>query len=325
MPVCPVCNTFVSDDSYLETHTWTFKNFRKDYKLYRCPSCDLDYWEPREVIREFYEREAEAGYKLLHAGFGRIEFWHKPFFKIFPLKKGRLLDIGCGDGTFLLKARSSGFDVWGVDLDSKSIEMAKRRGLNQAFNMTLDEFVDYAKGKGWSFDVITFFEVLEHQDNPKRFLTNVRHLLKPGGWIAGSIPNRDRFSRKYDDRETCFDHPPHHLLRFSKNTLKNLLEVTGYTSIEQRDVKDILELTRLIEVGIACKLGLWNTRKQFIEDTLKLDIEIHVIVKKQKIFLPSFYLFKILQAMRNFLLLPTVFVLYPFIEGHGIYFQARIR
>jgi 2-polyprenyl-3-methyl-5-hydroxy-6-metoxy-1,4-benzoquinol methylase len=41
--------------------------------------------------------------------------------------------------------------------------------------------------------VITFFEVLEHQDKPREFLEMVKGLLKEGGYIAGSVPNRERF------------------------------------------------------------------------------------------------------------------------------------
>jgi 2-polyprenyl-3-methyl-5-hydroxy-6-metoxy-1,4-benzoquinol methylase len=57
--------------------------------------------------------------------------------------------------------------------------------------MSLEEFYEYAKEKNLKFDVITFFEVLEHQDKPREFLEMVKGFLKGGGYIAGSVPNRD--------------------------------------------------------------------------------------------------------------------------------------
>lgn len=56
--------------------------------------------------------------------------------------------------------------------------------------MSLEEFSEFAKKEGLKFDVITFFEVLEHQDRPREFLERVKELLKPGGWLAGSVPKR---------------------------------------------------------------------------------------------------------------------------------------
>jgi 2-polyprenyl-3-methyl-5-hydroxy-6-metoxy-1,4-benzoquinol methylase len=56
--------------------------------------------------------------------------------------------------------------------------------------MSLEEFYEYAKEKNLKFDVITFFEVLEHQDKLREFLEMVKGLLREGGYIAGSVPNR---------------------------------------------------------------------------------------------------------------------------------------
>jgi len=55
--------------------------------------------------------------------------------------------------------------------------------------------------------------VLEHQDRPREFLEKVKELLKPGGWIAGSVPNRQlfRFSNKPLNYQMG-NFPPHHFL-----------------------------------------------------------------------------------------------------------------
>ena len=76
--------------------------------------------------------------------------------------------MGCGDGRFLRHAKEQGFEVWGIDFDKKSVENVKSNlGIDTVFAMSLEEFHEYANEKNLKFDVITFFEVLEHQDKAK--------------------------------------------------------------------------------------------------------------------------------------------------------------
>ena len=98
--------------------------------------------------------------------------------------------------------------------------------------MSLEEFYEYAKEKNLKFDVITFFEVLEHQDKPREFLEMVRGLLKYGGYIAGSVPNRERLFAEITWKYFHGDHPPHHFLRFSKYYLEKALNLAGFKDIE---------------------------------------------------------------------------------------------
>jgi SAM-dependent methyltransferase len=146
--------------------------------------------------------------------------------------RGRLLDVGCGNGRFLRHAKEQGFEVWGIDFDKKSVENVKRNlGIDTVFPMSLEEFYEYAKEKNLKFDVITFFEVLEHQDKPREFLEMVRGLLKEGGYIAGSVPNRESMFIELI-RYNHADYPPHHFLRFSKSSLEKTLNFSGFKDVE---------------------------------------------------------------------------------------------
>jgi SAM-dependent methyltransferase len=99
--------------------------------------------------------------------------------------------------------------------------------------MSLEEFYEYAKEKNLKFDVITFFEVLEHQDKPREFLEMVKGLLKEGGYIAGSVPNRERLFVEMDWKDRFhWDYPPHHFLRFSKSSLEKVLHFSGFKDVE---------------------------------------------------------------------------------------------
>jgi hypothetical protein len=74
---------------------------------------------------------------------------------------------------------------------------------------------------------------LEHQDKPREFLNVVKELLKDGGYIAGSVPNRDSyFWQELNQKIFIGDYPPNHFLRFSDIALKNCLEITGFNSLK---------------------------------------------------------------------------------------------
>ncbi|MDW7973015.1 MAG: class I SAM-dependent methyltransferase [Thermodesulfovibrio sp.] len=256
MPVCPSCETSVLEESYLETYTAPFNN--QEYKLYHCLKCDLHWWEPLEIVPEFYEQEGEEDYAILHMGIDRpIGENHKMFFKHVPLKSGRLLDVGCGDGVFLVEAQKRGYEVWGIDFDRKSIQVCQeKRGLKNTFAMTPWEFAEFCQKENLKFDIITFFEVLEHQDKPREFLEAVKNMLKPGGWIAGSVPNVniDRMGgiyRKIYRYMHRHDLPPNHLLRFSINALKKILEHAGFNQVILEPTKsDLRSLASLYQKAL---------------------------------------------------------------------------
>jgi len=160
-----------------------------------------------------------------------LEPGHK-FFLADPRapKKGRLFDIGCGVGNFIVAARSQGFDVTGIDWDTKAIQIGKEvLGLEKIFPISIEEYTE--KNSGEIFDVVSFFEVLEHQDDPVGFLSQVRRLVKPGGYIALSVPNRNRFQKGLDTT----DLPPNHLTRWNPKALTGFLRGHGFEIISCRE------------------------------------------------------------------------------------------
>jgi len=149
--------------------------------------------------------------------------------------------VGCGDRRFLKHAKEKGFEVWGIDFDKKSVEnVRKNLGIDTVFAMSLEEFYEYAKEKDLKFDVITFFEVLEHQDKTREFLEIVKGLLKEGGYIAGSVPNRECLLMDVEWIYYHGDHPPHHVLRFSRFSLAKALEINGFSQIEVYSLVDLI-------------------------------------------------------------------------------------
>ncbi len=221
---CPICFGLIDISKFLREYF--FEN--RSYKLYHCLNCDIQFWWPLEMKSDLYEKEFLEMYSIMHKGRKKLSPHHRPFFKFFPIKKGKLLDIGCGDGVFLQYAREIGFDVYGIDLDKKSIEACKRNfGLENVYYSTLRDFGVFCKEEKLQFDVITFFEVLEHQNDPLEFIQLVKQILKPDGLIAGSVPNRDRLFVEIC-RVDKVDFPPHHFLWFSEKSIRKFLIRHGF-------------------------------------------------------------------------------------------------
>ena len=255
MPKCPICETKVS--KHIETYKSDFNN--QEYKLYHCPNCDLQWWEPLKMIPEFYENEGLDGYRVMHninIALNSKHFAIKSFLNFLKQEsinktKIRILDIGCGNGVFLKNLiyywpnKDIEIEIWGIDLDKKSIAVAQKIVPNGNFKViTLEKFKNSKEiGK---FDIITFFEVLEHQDNPKEFLESIYELLENNGFIFGSVPNRERLlvslDRKFYSKNEDF--PPNHFLYFNRKSLSILLKKVGF-----RDIKFYNNDFDLMDIG----------------------------------------------------------------------------
>ena len=160
-----------------------------------------------------------------------LEPGHK-YFLADPLAPGRgeLLDIGCGTGNFLVAARAGGYAVSGTELDRNAAQFARKKlGLPRVLGLTISEFAEQNPHE--QFDVITFFEVLEHQAAPTAFLEKVKALLRPGGYIALSVPNRERWLTGPD----VLDYPPNHFLRWNAASLRNFLRAHGFEVLSSKE------------------------------------------------------------------------------------------
>jgi SAM-dependent methyltransferase len=328
MLTCPICGTELEAGSFKEVYVSPYNN--QEYKRYECPNCDVHWWEPLKMIPEFYESEVFEGYIAFHEGVGtRLPKNHKAFFKHFPSNvRGKLLDVGCGDGRFLRYAKEQGFEVWGIDFDKKSVENVKRNlGIDTVFAMSLEEFYEYAKERGLKFDVITFFEVLEHQDKPREFLEMVKGLLKEGGYIAGSVPKRGRLYVEIGWKYFDWDYSPHHFLRFSKSSLEKALNFAGFKDIEVYKLDfPFAELFLYLEkkhLGNLDKLKI-KLKGMVLGDERKA--RAYAVEELAEVSPSKGYILMMLKLFRSAILLPFALGYVRELKENGVdlYFQAKI-
>ena len=146
-----------------------------------------------------------------------------------PNGGGTLLDVGCGDGSFLTLARTCGWDVVGLDPDPKAVANAETKGLTVHRGG-----IEYFDGKAELFDVITMNHVIEHVYEPVKVLEACHALLKPGGQLWLETPNLDsfghaRFQRNWRGLET-----PRHLVLFNRQSLSQALARAGFSAPHDR-------------------------------------------------------------------------------------------
>ena len=108
------------------------------------------------------------------------------------LEKGRLLDIGCGEGVLLENAKSLGFDVTGVDCSERAVEMCRKKNLNA---ICLD-IESHKLPFNEEFDIVIAAEIIEHLYDYYRFLASVNNCLRQNGLLFLTTPNFAWFVRR---------------------------------------------------------------------------------------------------------------------------------
>ena len=172
---------------------------------------DLSFWISTKILR-----------------FGKYE--NKSIIKFAAAdENSNVLDYGCNTGRHASFVKQAyGCNVMGADINTTAIAVCKRKGI-KAEVITEEFFEKYSS----FFDIIINSHVLEHVDDPKDFLLDIRGMLKDGGTFVIAIP-QERIRGDitipqilYFFLRLKFENPHKH--KFSKNQLFSLLDEVGFT------------------------------------------------------------------------------------------------
>jgi SAM-dependent methyltransferase len=150
----------------------------------------------------------------------------------------KVIDMGCGDGSFLKEMHTLGFNALvGFD-QSPGLERAKQLGFGTFFNKSVWTFLDESESKGGvDADALVMVNVLEHVTEPIRLLERVRGIMKPGALLGGTVPNDfnplQQAFLKVKGHQPWFVHLPDHVNYFDFDSLKNTLGRIGFDVIDQ--------------------------------------------------------------------------------------------
>lgn len=202
----------------------------------QCRTCGTLYQTPRPALTEFeaFYRDSESS-----------NYWSDVFFpavaevrreRIFRPRVERLaemvsvdlpasatvLDVGAGFGIFLDEWRKGrpGDRLVAIEPSGHLAAECRRKGFD-----TVENIVENVSGRDGSADLVVCFEVLEHVHQPLEFLSVLKRLARPGGFVFLSTLGADGF-----DIRTLWEHsnavfPPHHI---------NFLSVRGFEELFAR-------------------------------------------------------------------------------------------
>ncbi len=185
------------------------------FAILRCPACGLGHTVPAPAnIGEYY---GEPYYGQRHSFTARYcaEYRVRILERATGRRRGALLDIGCGDGTFLEAARRRGYRVVGSEMGGAA-DRAAAAGIDVR---ALDELEDLAP-----FDVVTMWHTLEHFPSPNEIVGRVSSLLGDEGVFIVAVPNSQGLQARFFGGDWFHFDVPRHLFHFGRRSLSSLLE-----------------------------------------------------------------------------------------------------
>jgi SAM-dependent methyltransferase len=160
------------------------------------------------------------------AGLVLISRWNA-IVRLYPPRKGaRLLDVGCGSGSYLELAASIGWNAEGIDPDPSAVDNAQSKGIKVRCT-GLDSEACSSTG---TYDAVTLDQVIEHFHDPIGALRTCYALLRPGGLIWVRTPRlNSRGHRRFGINWRGLE-PPRHLTLFTEHSLQLALKAAGFES-----------------------------------------------------------------------------------------------
>ncbi|MEZ4392611.1 MAG: class I SAM-dependent methyltransferase [Polyangiales bacterium] len=216
---CPLCEGLCRRRFEIAGHT-----------VWRCDRCDLervyplpDAAEVEAVYRDGYFSGPGAGYddyfERERAVAARKSAARLDRAAELGVRRGRALDVGCASGYFLEAALARGFAVRGVEPSEEARAHADDRVRGSIVASLGDD-----EGP---FDLITFWDVLEHLADPVATLAETAPRLAPGGVLGVVVPVLGSVNTRLAPRTWDQYKPPEHLWFFSPRAMRAALSRAG--------------------------------------------------------------------------------------------------
>lgn len=213
--------------------------FKKNtFEVSRCNNCGLKLVvnpPDQASIAKIYSKEYFLG-DLSRYGyinyFEEEEYMQLNFRRIISgiegfVERGKILDVGCASGSFL-RLLSKKWERHGLDISDYISKCAQE---NSDLKIQAGELSESAYDMN-SFDVVTFFDVLDHARDPFRDLKSASKILKNGGLLVITCGDSEAFFANLMRSKWYLYVPPTHLFFFSKKTLLRILKDLGFVPLK---------------------------------------------------------------------------------------------
>jgi 2-polyprenyl-3-methyl-5-hydroxy-6-metoxy-1,4-benzoquinol methylase len=236
----------------------------KPYVIARCTRCGLEQTTPlpeQDELNRLYESYYNfGGEKNTRYTQMRTKFVNSMLYRIWLAidgdisfhrvrGSGKLLDVGCNEGRGLDFYRSNGFSAEGLELNGKAAEVARTKGFT-VYGSTLEGFTTDDQ-----YDVIVLSNVLEHSLSPGTMLEHIYRLLNPNGQVWISCPNSHSWLRSLFGRFWINWHVPFHVVHFSPETLRQMLQAAQFEVVSEHQETPALWVSHSIIACLFAKHG----------------------------------------------------------------------
>lgn len=234
-----------------------------DLLLYQCSGCGLlqldvepvSYY--KDVIRAAGVSEEMKSFRLNH---------FTDFISRYNLKNKKIIEIGTGCGEFLEIMDKTDSQVYGLEHLDESVDKCLKKNLKVYKGFIEDE--NY-KIENAPYDAFFIMNFLEHIPNPNEFLQGISNNLKDNAIGLIEVPNVDMILKKLMFSEFINDH----LMYFTKDTIKLLMEKNGFDVIEIQEVWHDYVISMIVKKKNKLELNEFNTHLNVISNEINSFID----------------------------------------------------
>ena len=174
----------------------------------------------KKEVKEMYNK-ASAGYDSMakDSGFVYSEIMYEWILKNVDSKHLKILALGCGTGLGELPFLDKGYEVTGVDLSEKMIDLAKKRPFKKLMVQDIESSINTKE----NYDIILLLSVMEFIKNPLKLFKNIHKRLNDSGIFALTIPKKPK-----SGEETPFS-------MYNKKEIELIFKKSGFKIIGCRE------------------------------------------------------------------------------------------
>jgi SAM-dependent methyltransferase len=226
---------------------------KNGYSLFRCSACETLFVHPQpapDLLERVYSADyfkrgnkyASENNPASVLAVNRQNDRDKVLLVKKYLSSGRLLDVGCAYGGFLDAARANGFTASGIEISKAAADNVQDSLAIDVQNVNFTE----AHLPENHFDLVTFWDVLEHLPDPVAAISRAYRILKHGGVLALSTGDVSSLWARGLGRFWELLTPPQHLFCFSRKSLVSVLQQNGFIIREMNSVGKKMTLEFLL-------------------------------------------------------------------------------
>ncbi len=136
----------------------------------------------------------------------------------------KVLDVGCGNGEFVKYLQNKGWDVYGTDLSPEAVKNSSHLVGKERIRVGVFHKQEFNQ----KYDMVSFWHVLEHIDNPLEYLNKANKILRKNGVVVAESPNFDSINLNLFRKFYSWIMVPDHVIYYNERAVRVLAQKTGF-------------------------------------------------------------------------------------------------